>query len=221
MEIIDRIFIEYPSVILEPDAPFYRIRKDPKRADCPEEYDSPPIGIAGNGRFDAPGFPVLYASPDIEVCVHECRFTAEDELYVATLNATNSLNLLDLTAILEEDGTEFESLDIAINMLFLAGKHSYDVTRTLAMAAKSAGFDGLTYPSYFSELKTGVRPLRTTYGISNRKVPHYQQIEQSLSVPNYALFGYPIKSGRISVKCINKMFISQVKYGFHFGPVKI
>lgn len=220
-EVVDRIVGEYPSVMLDPQVLFYRVRKAPGEPDSHDEYDSPPVGVAGNGRFNAPDFSVLYASPDIDVCVHECRFVAEDELYVATLNTTQPLHLLDLTALPEEDGTEFESLDISINMLFLAGRHSYDIARAIATAAKSTGFDGLIYPSYFSELRTGVMPLRTTYGISNRKIPQYQQIERSLSVPNYAFFGRPVEEGRIAVKCINKMIISRVEYGFHFGPVGI
>lgn len=220
-KVIDRILNEYPSQILEPDRFFYRIRKEPMKPECHNEYDSPPVGIAGKGRLDSSNFPVLYASPDIEVCVHECRFTAEDELYVATLNAIRPLRLLDLTAIPKEKGSEFESLDISINMLFLASKHSYDVARTISMAAESAGFDGLIYPSYFSELRTGVMPLRTTYGISNRRIQQFQPIEQSLSVPNYAIFGRPVKDGRIAVKCINKMIISRVEYEFHFGPIGI
>jgi hypothetical protein len=221
IKVVDRIIREYPSTTLEPNVLFYRARKAPTKPHYHGEYDSPPIGVAGNGRLDAPDFSVLYASPDIEVCVHECRLSAEDELYVATMSATKPLRLLDLTALPEEDGTEFESLDISINMLFLAGKHSYDIARAIAIAAKSAGFDGLVYPSYFSELRTGVMPLRTTYGISNRRIPQYQQIEQSLSVPNYAFFGRPVEDGRISVKCINKMIISRVEYGFHFGPAQI
>jgi len=220
-EIIDRIIAEYPSKDLQPDVLFYRVRKAPKMPNNHGEYDSPPLGIPGKGRLDAPEFPVLYASPDIEVCVHESRFTAEDELYVATLNATRPLNLLDLTALPKEDVTEFESLDISLNMLFLAGKHSYDIARTIATAAKSAGYDGLIYPSYFSELRMGVMPLRTTYGISNRIIPQYQEIEQSLSVPNFAIFGRPVEKGDVAVRCINKIIMSRVEYGFHFGPVGI
>jgi len=64
----------------------------------------------------------LYGWPDLQVCVHECRAIAEDELFVATLAPTRTLTFLDLTEVLQEDGvTEFESLDLAIHMLFLAG----------------------------------------------------------------------------------------------------
>ena len=219
--IIDRIINEYPEKSLDPESLFYRVRKAPAKPGSHEEYDSPPIGIDGNGRLDADNFRVLYASPDMEVCVHECRFSAEDELYVATLNATKPLRLLNLTAIPKEEVTEFKSLDISINMLFLASKHSYEIARKIASRARDEGFDGLIYPSYFSELRTGVIPLRTTYGLSNRRIPQYQEIEEALSVPNYAIFGRPIEEGKISVRCINKMVISRVEYGFHFGPVGI
>jgi len=176
--IIDRITNEYPEKLLEPENIFYRVRKAPTNPDSHREYDSPPIGITGNGRLDAEDFRVLYASPDLEVCVHECRFSAEDELYVATLNATKPLRLLNLTSIPKEEVTEFESLDISINMLFLANKHSYEIARKIAAKAQDVGFDGLIYPSYFSELRTGVIPLRTTFGVSNRKIPQYQEIEE-------------------------------------------
>ena len=171
--IIDRIINEYPEKSLDPENLFYRVRKAPANPDNHGEYDSPPIGIAGNGRLDTKDFRVLYASPDMEVCVHECRFAAEDELYVATLNTTKPLRLLNLTAIPKEEATEFESLDFTINMLFLASKHSYEIAKKIAAKARDAGFDGLIYPSYFSELRTGVIPLRTTYGLSNRRIPQY------------------------------------------------
>ena len=95
-EIVSRIVSEYPSEILEPSQRFYRVRKDVGQPENRDEYDSPPVGIASTGRLDAPEFPVLYASPLIDVCVHESRFTAEDELYVATLHASRPLSLLNL-----------------------------------------------------------------------------------------------------------------------------
>ena len=67
--------------------------------------------------------------------------------------------------------TEFESIDIAIHMLFLAGEHSYEISRDIASAAKEKGYEGIIYPSYFSLLRTGSMPFDTIYGISIRKVP--------------------------------------------------
>jgi hypothetical protein len=217
--IVKRIVKEYPSKLLDPDMLFYRVRKAPAKPESHSEYDSPPKGVAGNGRLDSEDFPVLYASPDMEVCVHECRFSAEDELYVATLSTTKSLRLLNLTALLNEEESEFESLDISVNMLFLASKNSYEIARAIAVGARDEGFDGLIYPSYFSELRTGVMPLRTTYGISNRMISQYQKVEEALAIPNYAIFGRPIEDGKLAVCSINKIIMSRVEYGFHFGPV--
>src|SRR5690348_14105089 len=92
---------------------FYRLRKAPAKPTEVDQYDSPPIAIAGTGRLDSKDFPVLYGSPDLELCIHECRVTAEDELFVATLVPTRDLKLLDLTKLLLEEGiTEFESVDM-------------------------------------------------------------------------------------------------------------
>lgn len=218
--IIDRILNEYPTREIESNQNFYRIRKDPKSPDQHTEYDSPPAKFLGNGRLDSNELPVLYASPDLEVCVHECRVTAEDDLYLATLTPARSLRVLDLSVVLTEADTvtEFERLDMAIHMLFMAGEHSYGITRSIAAAASKASFDGLIYPSYFSLLRLGAMPLRTTYGISHRRVPRLQAQEDAFAVPNLAIFGRPIESGVLKVSCINKLVLNRVAYDFHFGP---
>ncbi|HEY8707847.1 MAG TPA: RES domain-containing protein, partial [Burkholderiaceae bacterium] len=157
------------------------------------------------------------------VCVHECRVSAEDELFVATLKATKELRLLNLSALLKEDiaVTEFESLDMAVYMLFLAGKHSYGIAQAIAAAAEADGFDGLVYPSYFSMLRTGAVPFETAYGISSRRMTSRHDYEQSKAVPNLAIFGRPVKDGRVKVTCIDRLVLQRVKYDFHFGPADI
>ncbi len=218
--IVERILDEYPERPLGTDISFYRIRKGVKKASNLLEYDSPPEHLSGRGRLDAKGAPALYASPDLQVCVHECRVTAEDELYVATLRPQRALRLLDLSVLLKEEKvTEFESLDMAVHMLFLAGKHSYKITRSIAVAARSAGFDGLVYPSYFSLLRLGLIPFPTAYGISYRRFPSQQEYEQAKVIPNLAIFGRPIEQGIVLVENINKLILNRVEYGFHFGPV--
>ena len=115
-EVMNRIITEYPSVVLPEGQVFYRIRKDPEKQDSFSEYDSPPVALAGSGRLDSAGFPVMYGFQDLQICVHECRVTAEDELYLATLAPTRNLRLLDLTELLSvEKVTEFESLDMAVH----------------------------------------------------------------------------------------------------------
>lgn len=162
---------------------------------------------------------MLYRSPDLQVCVHECRVTAEDELYVATLSPNSPLHLLDLSVLLkEEDVTEFESLDMAVHMLFFAAKHAYKITREIAAAVRTAGLRGIVSPSCFSLLRLGVKPFQTVYGISHRRIPQYQEHEQAKAIPNLALFGRPIEEGTVSVQSINKLILSRVAYDFHFGP---
>ncbi|HWO27779.1 MAG TPA: RES family NAD+ phosphorylase [Candidatus Acidoferrum sp.] len=215
-----RIIAEYPSMLLPHGREFYRIRLHPTKPDQFGEYDSPPSALAGSGRLDSAGFPVMYASQDLQICIHECRATAEDDLYLATLAPTRELQLLDLTELLQEEKvTEFESLDMAVHMLFLAGKHSYEISRDLARAAHAAGFDGLVYPSYFSLLRTGGMPFETAFGISYRRFPQLANCEKAKIIPNLALFGRPIEQGSVSVRCINKLILNRVEYGIQFGPV--
>jgi len=218
--VIDRIVTEYPTRTVGIEETFYRVRKAPVLPMDPLEYDTPPASVPQDGRLSSDSIPVLYASPQVAVCVHECRYTAEDELYVAALDPVRPLKLLDLTHLLrEKDVTEFTSIDIAVNFIFLAGTHAYPITRAIAAAAQAAGFDGLVYPSYFSLLMSGQMPFRTSYGISHRIVDELQEIEQALSLPNIALFGYPIANGLVYVNSINRLVIRRVDYEFHFGPL--
>ncbi len=220
--ILERIVKEFPNVTFAANRQFFRLRKSPQTPDNPSEYDSPPNEHAGTGRLDVPGRPALYGSEDLEVCIHECRVTAEDEIFVATLVGKNELKFLDLTEILHEDGvTEFESLDIAMHMLFLAGSHAYTITREIAERARSVGFDGILYPSYFSLLRTGAIPFETVYGISNRRIPSLAEYEKSKLVPNLAIFGRPVETGIVKVQCINRLMINRVTYDVSFGPVRV
>lgn len=218
--IISRILDEYPTTVLEKEGIFYRVRKNPAEPTKFGTYDSPPVSLAGSGRFDSKGFPAMYGSQDLPVCIHESRITAEDDIYAATLTPRRDLRLLDLTELLQEENvTEFESLDMAIHMLFLAGKHSYEIIREIALACHAAGYDGCVFPSYFSLLRTGGMPFETTYGISNRRFPQLADREKSKIIRNLALFGRPVEQELVDVRCINKVILSQVEYGIHFGPV--
>lgn len=218
-QIIERVLKEYPERKLAKNELFYRVRVSPAQPAAPSEYDSPPSHMAGKGRLDSVGFTVMYGSQDIDICIHECRATAEDDLYIGTLRPVHDLRLLDLTAVLKEDVTEFESLDLAIHMLFLAKSHSYAISRDIAIAARDAGFHGVIYPSYFSLLRTGGRPFETAYGLSLRQFhPQADDYAKVHTIPNFALFGRPIEEGRAEVKCINRIILTQIGYLGHFGP---
>jgi hypothetical protein len=218
--IIKRIMTEYPVKLISEADLLYRLRINPEYPEKHEQYDSAPFEYLGVNRLDTPSLPILYASQDLEVCIHECRATVEDNLYVATLQSTRELKLLDLSIILdEEEVTEFESLDIAINMLFSAGKHSYEICRSIAEAAAEAGFDGIIYPSYFSSLRTGIMSLRTIYGMSIRRMKQFRSYAKSHVIENIALFDRPVKNKTVHVKCINKIILNRVEYDVQFGPI--
>jgi hypothetical protein len=220
-QIIERILREYPEEALSKGSKFYRLRVGPGHPADPSEYDSPPVAFTGKGRLDSPGLSVMYGSQDLDVCIHECRASTDDELYVATLKSLQDLRLLDLTHPLAETVTEFESLDMAVHMLFLARSHSYEIARDIALAAKEAGFDGVIYPSFFSLIRTGAHPFETVYGLSIRRHhPERNQYVEANTIRNLALFGRPIESGLVSVDCINRLILTQVGYQGHFGPVE-
>jgi hypothetical protein len=220
-EIIDRIINNYPLVELTSADPFYRIRINPEVPLDNLEYDAPPDKFLGNGRFDDIDFPILYGSPDLELCIHECRITAEDNLFIGKLSPIKTMKLLDLSEMISDEIYEHESLDIAIHLLFLAGNHSYKISRSIAKKAKMSGFDGIIYPSYFRNKRTGVMSLETMHGISIRNLPPLKDYAKSLDIPNVAIFGRPINDGRIKVECINRLFINKVIYDVSFGPVQI
>jgi hypothetical protein len=75
--VVDRILREYPAQTIGSEYSLCRIRKGPIAPAEPSQYDSPPASFAGTGRLDSPGSPGLYASPDLQLCLHECRVTAE------------------------------------------------------------------------------------------------------------------------------------------------
>jgi RES domain len=224
--VVQRILAEYPHRTISEAEVLYRIRLNPREPSSPGEYESPPEHLAGHdgrehGRLDSPGFPVLYGSQDLQICVHECRVTVEDEVFVATLSPSRTLRLLDLTEVLAEEVTPFESLDLAVHMLFLAGKHAYPISREVAIAAQELGYDGLIYPSYFSLIRTGARPFETIYGISIRQLPELAAHSKTHMIPNVGLFGRPIEQGNVAVKCINRLILERVEYNLLFGPADV
>ena len=219
-QILRQICTEYPKIMQPKSHKFYRLRKNLERPEDFSQYDSPPVEKMGCGRLDSGGLPVMYASQDLSICIHECRVAVEDEVFVATLSTTQDLKLLDLTTLLfQSDKDEFESLDMAVHMLFLAGEHSYEICSAIALTAAEYGYDGLVYPSYFSLLQTGKVSLETTLGISHRRIPKLADQEQSKIIANLALFGRPVEQGKVEIRSINKLVLRKVQYDFHFGPV--
>lgn len=217
--VVDEILRSYPTTELSTGEEFFRLRVGPKQPEAEHEYDSPPDHLCGEGRLDSTDFPVMYGSQDLEVCVHECRVSAEDEIFVATLKTTRDLKLLDLTQFaIEECGSAFESLDLAVNFLFLASDHSYEITRAIARAAKCRGLDGLVYPSYFSLLRTGAVPFEASFGMPHRMLPSRRNREREKVVRNLAVFGRPLASGLVELRGVNRLVLRRVEYRYNFGP---
>ena len=194
--VINSIIETYPIAILKKGTTFYRLRINPNNQNSPDEYDSAPDEFLGSGRLDSKDLPILYGSFDIEACLHECRVTIEQDLYLCTLKVAKDSRLLDLTVWPQEDGiTEFESLSLSIHMIFRAPAHAYEIIRAIALAAKNYGYDGILYPSYFTRIH-----------------------RSEDTVQNIALFGLPIRKGAVSFVGVNRLMLKKVAYEYHFGP---
>ena len=166
-----------------------------------------------------PNLPVLYGSPDLQTCLHECRVTVEDALFLATLRPVRELKLLNLVSFPDEPLSHpCEDLDHAMVMLFLAEPHAYPISRAIACAALDAGYDGLVYPSFFSMLRNGVQPFESYLGLSNRSISELRPMEAAKMIPNLAIFGRPIQEGMLTVTCINRVILRKATYSIHFGP---
>ena len=213
-----RIVDLYPSVKLTSFNRFYRLRINPEGTDD-TAFDSPPLGVQGLGRFDSANFPVMYASPDLQTCLHEMRVSVEDDVYAALLKPIEDLKILNLSVVVNDDNTEFESVDIGLYLLFMASAIGYNACRSLAAYLSGEGFDGIIYPSYFSHLRSGEIPFETSFGLSNRILPGHAEQESAKMIPNLALFGRPIEDGRIEVVSKNRVLLRKVDYELLFGPV--
>ena len=129
------------------------------------------------------------------------------------------LKLLNLVSFPDEPLSHpCEDLDHAMVMLFLAGPHAYPISRAIAHAARDEGYDGLVYPSFFSMLRNGVQPLDAYFGLSNRSVPELRPVEAAKIIPNFAIFGRPIREGLLTVTSINRVILRKATYSIHFGP---
>ncbi len=216
--VVARIVAEYPSLTINSQSIFYRIRINPRSIEK-TEFDPPPDDILGKGRFDAPKFPVLYVSQDLEGCMHECRATMEDDIFVVSLIPNGDLRILDLSVVYREDKSDFESLDMAVHMLFMAKSHSYPIIREIGRRARDMGYDGVQYPSYFTHIRTGARPFETVFGMSIRRFPQYKSYIENDTIKNIVIFGRPLRDNILSIKSINRVILRRAIYDISFGPV--
>ncbi len=221
-QIISKILESYPTREFTPNDKFYRLR-NLDRGESSEfdptdgmQFDSPPPRIGNDeekeveyGRFDSCDLSVLYGAPELATCLHECRVTKEQDLYVATLKPTRSLQLLDLCVFPDEiDTNPFVSIDHTVASLFEEGSDVYPISRKLALAAQNEGYEGVIYPSFYSDLHNGKRSSEPEKGPSSK--PWVSK--------NIGIFGKPIQDERLLITCINRMHLQEVEYTFYFGP---
>ncbi len=165
------------------------------------QFDSPPVRRRGFGRFDHGKLPVLYASPSLTVCIHECRVTLADDVFVATLEPKRDLNLIDLSGNYDEpdNADPFDSVEWFLNGLMSSSRpnvHRY-CRRIANTLLEATACDGLVYSSYFRNVAAA----------------------DTLPRINYALFGRPIAEGKVGVKSINTVRLESIAYDFRLGPV--
>lgn len=190
-----------PRIELPIGTRLFRVRKNPKVDETittAAAFDPPPAQIVRSpGRWDDGQAAVLYASDDIELCLHECRVLLADEIIVASLATALPLKLLDLTA--DFDGipsTPFDDPGIFARFLSLSRNEQWlDHARAVSRAAFQAGLDGIRYKSY------------------------YGQAKQQSGALNVALFGRPIEAGTMTIESVNRVRLTDAHYQFSFGPV--
>jgi len=194
VETVRAIIQAASAVVLANGTSLYRTRLGEVSAEA-TAFDAPPKGaITEHSRFDSVDCEILYAAPNIETCLHECRVTVADEITLATLRVQRDLRLLDLTQRFEEPGPlPFDSYEITIKTLCYEGEREYNCCRLLAREIHAAGYDGFQYNSYFSLVKP--EPLT-----------------------NVAIFGRPIAAGLISLASVNRVRLRGVTYDFSLGP---
>jgi hypothetical protein len=63
-------------------------------------------------------------------------------------------------------------------------------------------------------------PFETAYGLSVRRFRNAAGYAKSSIFGNVALFGRPVKDGRVKVTCINRLVLHKVRYDLRFGPAR-
>jgi RES domain len=198
---LENLVSRVPRLVIPSGTSLFRIRSNPELDVTivrPEAFDPPPASVERvRGRWDDGSSPVLYASDDIELCLHECRVAVGDDIVVATLRFERDIKLLDLTAdIACADPSPFEDLNIFAEFLSISRDENWlSYARSVAAEAQRCGLGGIRYKSYFAQAK------------------------QKTSSKNVALFGRPLAAGLLSLQSINNVRLADAQYKFALGPV--
>lgn len=176
----------------------FRIRKNiaPQNVLEPSEYGMPPPGVTiEHGRFDSPTLSLIYTSPSISVCLHECRVAITDDIFVATLEAQTPLRLADLTKDYDQHpATPFEDLKYFFSGICLS-RETYEIARRIAAAIRNdPSVDGFIYDSFFTT------------------------VSQEPISQNVCFFPEAMNDGKLSIHSLNRIHLETVHYSYVFGP---
>ncbi|AXK79221.1 RES domain-containing protein [Pseudolabrys taiwanensis] len=179
----------------------FRIRKNvPENATSnPTQYGLPPGNLSREyGRFDDAASPLLYTSPSVSVCLHECRVAITDDIFVATFEAASELHLADLTANYkeEEPTSPFDALEYFFNGITLTrAEEIYAIARRLASSIKTnLPVDGFIANSFFTN------------------------VAQEPISQNICIFPEALERKKVSLHSLNRLHLKTVTYDFVFGP---
>ncbi len=198
---LENLVSRVPRLVIPSGTSLFRIRCNPvldMTIVTAEAFDPPPASVERvPGRWDDGLSPILYASDDIELCLHECRVALGDEIVVATLRCERDIKLLDLTAdIACTDPSPFDDPNIFVSFLSISRDENWlNYARSVAAAAQLCGLAGIRYKSYFAQAK------------------------QKKNAINVALFGRPLAEGLLSLQSINNVRLTDAQYNYALGPV--
>jgi RES domain len=177
----------------------FRIRKnvDARSAMNLDQFGVPPTHIERDyGRFDDGNLQILYTSPSIPVCLHECRVLITDDISVATFSAVSELKVADLTADYDQEAkSPFEDLRYFFNGVFLTRDESiYGIARRISAAIKKIhSVDGFITNSFFTT------------------------VSQEPVSQNYCFYPETVKQ-KLSLNSLNRLHLETVSYTYAFGP---
>ena len=129
-----------------------------------EEMGAPPSKVAGPGRLNSEGMPVLYVATTIDTAISEVRPWKGAEVSVAEMITTKTLTLISLKPAneiftIDEGEKNAENLldSLIIGMLYFsspnhaADKLAYLPTQYIAQKIRDLDIDGVLYPSALSK----------------------------------------------------------------------
>lgn len=194
---LDKVIEACEKLVLKPGDKIYRIRCNIEEwKDVNEEFDTTPIHKITENRLNDKSFPVFYSAYDIETCVNEVRPDINDHMILATYLVEKEMQIINLQKVDSHSPYEFEwEGNVSYFLASIFNGKDHKLTRLLGKHIFERGFDGVNFNSYFSKVRNGF-------------------------FSNLAIFGYPVKDGKLKVSSLNKLLIDEVKYNYVLGPSK-